>query len=39
LAASASKFVAVQALYSELESLNQELKQDVDRRAELAEFA
>lgn len=39
LAASASDFVAVQALYAELESLNQQLERDVDRWAELAEFA
>jgi ATP-binding cassette subfamily F protein uup len=39
LAASSSDFVAVQALYLELESLNQKLERDVDRWAELAEFA
>ena len=39
LAASSSDFVAVQALYLELESLNQQLERDVDRWAELAEFA
>jgi len=39
LVASASDFVAVQALYAELESLNQQLERDVDRWAELAEFA
>ncbi len=39
LAASASDFVLVQALYTELESLNQQLERDVDRWAELAEFA
>lgn len=39
LAASASDFVAVQALYTELETLNQQLERDVDRWAELAEFA
>ena len=38
LAASASDFVLVQALYTELESLNEQLEQDVDRWAELAEF-
>lgn len=38
LAASASDFVLVQALYTELESLNQQLEQDVDRWSELAEF-
>jgi ABC transport system ATP-binding/permease protein len=39
LAASSSDFVVVQALYLELESLNQQLERDVDRWAELAEFA
>ena len=39
LAASSSDFVAVQALYLELESLNQQLERDVDRWAELAELA
>ncbi|MGA9767414.1 MAG: ABC-F family ATP-binding cassette domain-containing protein [Blastocatellia bacterium] len=39
LTASASDFVLVQALYEELESLNRQLEQDVDRWAELAEFA
>ena len=39
LAASSSDFVIVQALYLELESLNQQLERDVDRWAELAEFA
>src|SRR5262249_48173203 len=39
LAASQSDFVIVQALYAELESLNQQLERDVDRWAELAEFA
>jgi len=39
LAASVSDFVLVQALYTELESLNGQLEQDVDRWAELAEFA
>jgi ATP-binding cassette subfamily F protein uup len=39
LAESSSDFVAVQALYMELESLNQKLERDVDRWAELAEFA
>jgi ATP-binding cassette subfamily F protein uup len=39
LAASSSDFVAVQALYLELESLTQRLERDVDRWAELAEFA
>ncbi len=39
LAASASDFVLVQALYTELESLNEQLERDVDRWAELAEFA
>jgi ATP-binding cassette subfamily F protein uup len=36
---SASDFVLVQALYTELESLNQQLEQDIDRWGELAEFA
>jgi ATP-binding cassette subfamily F protein uup len=36
---SASDFVLVQALYTELESLKQQLDEDVDRWAELAEFA
>jgi ATP-binding cassette subfamily F protein uup len=39
LVASSSDFVVVQALYLELESLNQQLERDVDRWAELAEFA
>jgi ATP-binding cassette subfamily F protein uup len=39
LAAPSSDFVAVQALYLELESLNNQLERDVDRWAELAEFA
>ena len=39
LAASSSDFVVVQAVYLELESLNQQLERDVDRWAELAEFA
>jgi ATP-binding cassette subfamily F protein uup len=39
LAASASDFVLVQALYTELESLNEQLERDIDRWAELAEFA
>jgi ATP-binding cassette subfamily F protein uup len=39
LAAAASDFVALQALTLELESLNQKLERDVDRWAELAEFA
>ena len=39
LAVSVSDFVLVQALYTELESLNEQLEQDVDRWAELAEFA
>jgi ABC transport system ATP-binding/permease protein len=39
LAASASDFVALQRLYAELESLNQQLERDVDRWGELAEFA
>jgi ABC transport system ATP-binding/permease protein len=39
LAASSSDFVVVQALYLELESLNLELERNVERWAELAEFA
>jgi ABC transport system ATP-binding/permease protein len=39
LAGSASDFVLVQALYTELESLKQQLERDVDRWAELAELA
>ena len=39
LAASPSDFVVVDALYSELQSLNRQLEVDVDRWAELAEFA
>jgi ATP-binding cassette subfamily F protein uup len=39
LAESSSDYVLVQALYLELESLNQQLERDVDRWAELAEFA
>lgn len=39
LAASSSDFVAVEAAYVELQSLNQELEKDVDRWAALAELA
>jgi ATP-binding cassette subfamily F protein uup len=39
LAAASSDFVTLQALYLELEPLNQQLERDVDRWAELAEFA
>src|SRR6185369_16695952 len=39
LAASSSDFVAVEAAYVELQSLNQELEIDVDRWAALAELA
>ena len=39
LAASASDFVLVQALYLELERLNPQLERDVDRWVELAELA
>jgi ATP-binding cassette subfamily F protein uup len=39
LAASSSDFVLVEALYSELQLLNRQLEGDVDRWAELAEFA
>ncbi|HVG21187.1 MAG TPA: ABC-F family ATP-binding cassette domain-containing protein [Blastocatellia bacterium] len=39
LAESASDFVIVQSLYAELGSLKQQLDNDVDRWAELAEFA
>lgn len=39
LAESASDFVIVQALYTELESLNKQLEEDIDRWGELAEFA
>jgi ATP-binding cassette subfamily F protein uup len=39
LAASSSDFVAVEAAYSELQSLNRELEKDVDRWAALAELA
>jgi ABC transport system ATP-binding/permease protein len=39
LAESASDFVLVQALYTEMESLKQQLERDVDRWAELAERA
>lgn len=38
LTVSASDFVLVQTLYTELESLNGQLEQDIDRWAELAEF-
>jgi len=39
LAASSSDFLAVEAAYAELQSLNQELDKDVDRWAALAELA
>jgi ATP-binding cassette subfamily F protein uup len=39
LASSASDFVAVEAAYTELQSLNQELERDIDRWASLAELA
>jgi len=39
LAASSSNFVAVEAAYTELQSLNRELERDVDRWAALAEIA
>ncbi len=39
LAASSSDFVAVEAAYTELQSLNRELEKDVDRKAALAELA
>jgi ATP-binding cassette subfamily F protein uup len=39
LAASSSDFVAVEAAYTELQSLNRELEKDVDRWAALAELA
>lgn len=39
LAASSSDFVAVEAAYIELQSLNRELEEDVDRWAALAEIA
>jgi ATP-binding cassette subfamily F protein uup len=39
LAASSSDFVAVEAAYTELQSLNRELENDVDRWAALAELA
>lgn len=39
LVESASDFPVVQALYTELQSLKQQLDEDVDRWAELAEFA
>jgi ATP-binding cassette subfamily F protein uup len=39
LGESSSDFVLVQSLYTELESLNQQLERDIDRWAELAELA
>jgi len=39
LASSSSDFVAVEAAYTELQSLNRELERDVDRWAALAELA
>jgi ATP-binding cassette subfamily F protein uup len=39
LASSSSDFVAVDAAYTELQSLNQELERDIDRWASLAELA
>lgn len=39
LASSSSDFVAVEAAYTELQSLNQELEKDVERWAALAELA
>jgi ATP-binding cassette subfamily F protein uup len=39
LAASSSNFVAVEAAYTELQSLNRDLEKDVDRWAALAELA
>ena len=39
LAASSSDYVAVEAAYTELQSLNRDLERDVDRWAALAEFA
>jgi ATP-binding cassette subfamily F protein uup len=39
LASSSSDFVAIEAAYTELQSLNRELESDVDRWAALAELA